>query len=76
MPEAFFMVFLLDSKGVKGVKVCVNLVESDLEKCCKMRILMQKSALIQPRTNPLKFGGGNPTIKSAFSGRGTWNNLT
>ena len=27
----------------------------DLEKCCKMSIWLQKSALIQPRTSPLKF---------------------
>ena len=27
-----------------------------LEKCCKMRIWMQKSASMQKRTSPLKFG--------------------
>ena len=27
----------------------------DLEKCCKMSIWLQKSALIQPRTSPPKF---------------------
>ena len=32
-----------------------NLVESDLEKCCKMSILTQISALIEPRTRPPKF---------------------
>ena len=27
-----------------------------LEKCCKMRIWVQKSASVQKRTSPLKFG--------------------
>ena len=31
----------------------------DLEKCCKMSIWLQKSALIQPRTSRLKFADTN-----------------
>ena len=37
----------------EAVQRSVNLV--DLEKCCKMSIRLQKSALIQPRTSRLKF---------------------
>ena len=37
-----------------AVQRFLNLV--DLEKCCKMRIWTQKSASIQQRTSPLKFG--------------------
>ena len=38
-----------------AVQRFANLV--DLEKCCKMSIWLQKSALIQPRTSPPKFAG-------------------
>ena len=37
----------------EAVRRCGNLV--DLEKCCKMRIWLQKSASIQPRTSLPKF---------------------
>ena len=37
----------------EAVQRIANLV--DLEKRCKMSIWLQKSALIQPRTSPLKF---------------------
>ena len=36
-----------------AVQKCVNLV--DLEECCNLRICLQKSALITPRTSPDKF---------------------
>ena len=39
---------------MKAVQKCENLV--DLEKCWKMRIWVQKSASMQKRTSPLKFG--------------------
>ena len=38
---------------LRAVQRCGNLV--DLEKCCKMSIWTQRSALIQPRTSPPKF---------------------
>ena len=40
----------------------VNLV--DLEKCWKMSIWLEKMALIQPRTSPLKFDHLSETKKS------------
>ena len=46
-----------------AVQRIANLV--DLEKCCKMRIWMQKSASMQKRTSPLKFG--DLAAKSGFN---------
>ena len=39
---------------IESVQRIANLVV--LEKCCKMRIWVQKSASMQKRTSPLKFG--------------------
>ena len=48
LPEAFFMVFQLDSKGQK----CENIV--DLETDRKMSMHLRRSASIQLRTSPVK----------------------
>ena len=39
---------------------CTHLV--DLEKCCKMSIYLQRSASIQKRTSPPKFGVKNAQL--------------
>ena len=39
----------------EAVQICVNLVESDLEKLCKISIFLQKSASIQLRTSLSRF---------------------
>ena len=45
---------------IAAVQRCTHLV--DLEKCCKMSIYLQRSASIQKRTSPPKFGVKNAQL--------------
>ena len=52
LPDALFMVFLLDSKGAE---VCISVNRVDLVKSFQTSIYLQNLASIQPRTGLSKF---------------------
>ena len=52
--ESFSCMEISSNFEIGAVQRIANLVV--LEKCCKMRIWMQKSASTQKRTSPLKLG--------------------
>ena len=60
LPEALFVVFLLDSKGAK-VQELVNLV--NLVESFRTRIFLQKLAKMMPRTGFSEFTNNRPEGK-------------
>ena len=59
MPEAFFLVFRLESQGAKACKSCRSRQEFSIsfsnQRATPTSIYLQNLASIQPRTSPVKF---------------------